>query len=129
MNICLFISVYLSSLPVAHLSDAPQKTVSCYRQGYRTKLLRILPGSLKHSAYSTVTWDLGLTSHAKDKLFPQFSKGFYFRIIQSELCGKGLTLSQSNPVFYVSAAEVFLKTLWEKKKLLIKSNSSFSCSV
>ena len=26
----LIISVYLSSLPVAHLSDAPQKKVSCY---------------------------------------------------------------------------------------------------
>ena len=47
----------------------PQKTVSCYGgivQGYSTKLLRIPPGSLTCSAYSTVTRDLGLTSHPKD---------------------------------------------------------------
>ena len=46
----------------------PQKTVSCYGgvQGYRTKLLRIPPGTLTCSMYSTITWDLGLTSHLKD---------------------------------------------------------------
>ena len=35
-------------------------------QGYRTKLLRNPPGSLTCSAYSTVTRDLGSTSHPKD---------------------------------------------------------------
>ena len=35
-------------------------------QGYRTKLLRIPPGSLTCSVYSTVTRDLGLPSHPKD---------------------------------------------------------------
>ena len=35
-------------------------------QGYWTKLLRIPPGSLTCLAYSTVTRDLGLTSHPKD---------------------------------------------------------------
>ena len=33
---------------------------------YRTKLLRIQPGSFTCSEYSTVTWDLELTSHLKD---------------------------------------------------------------
>ena len=40
-----------------------------------------------------------------------------------------LTLSRTNPGFYVSTAQVFLKTLWEKEKLLIMSNFSFSHSV
>ena len=44
------------------------------------------------------------------------------------LCGKELTLSQTSPGFYVSAVEV-LKTLWEKEKLLVTSNFSFSHSV
>ena len=40
-----------------------------------------------------------------------------------------LTLSQTNPGFYVSAVEAFFKTLWEKEKLLVTSNFSFSHSV
>ena len=43
--------------------------------------------------------------------------------------GKGLTLSQIRPGFYVSALELFLKILWEKEKLLVTSNFSFSNSV
>ena len=39
-----------------------------------------------------------------------------------------LTLSQRSPYFYVSAVQV-LKTLWEKEKLLMTSNFSFSHSV
>ena len=65
----LVVFVNLSSLPVAHLSDAPQKTVSCYVgivQGYSTKLLRAQLGSLTCSMYSTVTRDIGLKSHPKD---------------------------------------------------------------
>ena len=34
--------------------------------GYRTKLLRIPPGSFTCFAYNTVTWDLRLASHPKD---------------------------------------------------------------
>ena len=65
----LVISVYLSSQPVAHLSDAPRRrlVVTGIVQGYRTKLLRVPPGSLTCSTYSTVTRDLGLTSHPTDK--------------------------------------------------------------
>ena len=37
-----------------------------------------------------------------------------------------LTLSQTCSSFYVSAAQAFLKTLWEKEKLLETSNFSFS---
>ena len=40
-----------------------------------------------------------------------------------------LTLSQTIPGFYVSAARVFFKTLREKEKLLVTSNFSFSRSV
>ena len=41
----------------------------------------------------------------------------------------GLTLSLTSPGFYGSAVQVFLKTLWEKEKLLVTSNFSFSHSV
>ena len=40
-----------------------------------------------------------------------------------------LTLSQTSPGFYLSAIQAFLKTLWEKEKLLETSNLSFSRSV
>ena len=40
----------------------------------------------------------------------------------------GLTLSQTSPGFYVSAAQVFWKHC-EKEKLLVMSNFSFSHSV
>ena len=40
-----------------------------------------------------------------------------------------LTLSQTNFAFHVSADIVFIKTLWEKEKLLVTSNFSFSRSV
>ena len=39
-----------------------------------------------------------------------------------------LTLSQTSPGFYVSAVQV-LKKLWEKEKLLVTCNFSFSQSV
>ena len=39
-----------------------------------------------------------------------------------------LTLSQTIPGFYVSAVQVFVKH-WEKEKLLVTSNFSFSHSV
>ena len=56
----LVIFVCLSSLPVAHLSDALRRrlVVRGIVQGYRTKLLRIPPGSLTCSVYDTVTRDL-----------------------------------------------------------------------
>ena len=56
----VFFFVCLSSLPVAHLSDAPRRRVVV------TKLLRAPPGSLTCSVYSTVTRDLGLTSDSRD---------------------------------------------------------------
>ena len=57
----LVISVYLSSLPAAHLSDAPRRRLVVTGDS-----ARIPPGSLTYSAYSTVTRDLGITSHPKD---------------------------------------------------------------
>ena len=53
----LVISVYLLSLLVAHVSDAPRRQLVVTRDSsrYMTKLLRIPPGSLMCSAYSTVT--------------------------------------------------------------------------
>ena len=64
----LVIFVYLSSLPVAHLSDALRRrlVVTGIVQEYRTKLLKAPPGSVTCSAYITVTRDLGLKSHPKD---------------------------------------------------------------
>ena len=59
--------VYLSSLQFPHLSDAPRRQLFWgIVKGYRTKLLRILPGSLTCLAYSSITGDLGLTSHLED---------------------------------------------------------------
>ena len=43
--------------------------------------------------------------------------------------GQEYILSQASPGFYVFAVQVFLKTLWEKEKLLVTSNFSFSHSV
>ena len=40
-----------------------------------------------------------------------------------------LTLSQASPGFYMSAVKSLLKTQWEKDKLLVTSNLSFSHSV
>ena len=40
-----------------------------------------------------------------------------------------LTLYQTSPCFNVLAVQVFLKTPWEKEKLLVTSNFSFSHSV
>ena len=60
-----------------------------------------------------------------------FSKDFFPIIIESWDCWRVkvlLTLSQTNPGFYVSAVQV-LKRLWEKEKLLMTSNYSFSYSV
>ena len=42
---------------------------------------------------------------------------------------KDWTLSHTDPAFYVSSVELFLKTLWEKEKLLVISNFSFYHSV
>ena len=61
-----------------------------------------------------------------------FSTGIYISSARNNavLCANGLTLSQTSPGFYVSAVQVFFfKTLWEKEKLLIKSNFSFSHTV
>ena len=47
-----------------------QKTVSCYGgmvQGYRTKLLMVPPGYLTCSSNSTVTRNLSIKSHPKDR--------------------------------------------------------------
>ena len=40
-----------------------------------------------------------------------------------------LTLSQASPGFYCVCSTSLLKTLWEKEKLLVTSNFSFSHSV
>ena len=59
-----------------------------------------------------------------------------YKLLSIEFCqmvGAGnkptlLTLSHTSPGFYLSAEQVFLKTLWEKEKLLVMSNYSFSHS-
>ena len=48
-------------------------------------------------------------------------------ITEIEIKKYPLTLSQTNPGFYVHAR--FFKTLWEKEELLVTSNLSFSHSV
>ena len=58
----------------------------------------------------------------------RFQGSFFSRLLNLRSCGKGLTLSQTSPGFYVSAVQVFWKH-WEKEKLLVTSNFSFSHSV
>ena len=84
----LIIFVYLSSLPVDHLSDAPRRrlVVTGIVQGYRAP-----PGSLTCSVYSTVTRYLGLKSHPKDN-WPARESNRQTRVFKSsalntELCG------------------------------------------
>ena len=62
--------VYLSPLTVAHLTDVPEDgyLLRGIVQGYRTKLLRALSGSLTCSVNNTVTQDLSLKFHANDNL-------------------------------------------------------------
>ena len=55
-----------------------------------------------------------------------FSKVF-FKVLKT--WDSLVTLSKTSPGFYVSAVQIFLKTLWEKEKVLIMSNFSFSHSV
>ena len=69
----IVISVYLSSLPVAHLSNAPPPPRRLVVTGDGAKIQEETtessawpPGSLTCSEYITVTRDLGLTSHPKD---------------------------------------------------------------
>ena len=56
-----------------------------------------------------------------------------FSLIMSKLLlfGKEFLINPfpNKPWFYVSVVQVFLKTLWEKEKLLVTSNFSFSHSV
>ena len=64
-NLSLIISVYLSSLPVAYLSDAPRRRLAVTGDS-----ARIQDETSENSAWFFnvlgVTWDLGLTSHPKD---------------------------------------------------------------
>ena len=64
----------------------------------------------------------------------KMSSALCFDLDQSKILsfGTGLTLSQTNPGFYVSAVQALKKkkkTLWEKEKLLVTSNFSFSHNV
>ena len=65
----LFISVYLSWLPDAHLSDAPKRQLVVTGDNARTQD-EITKSSawFFNSVYSTVTRDLGLKAYPKDKL-------------------------------------------------------------
>ena len=87
MSSLLIICVYLSLLPVAHMSNTPRRQLLVMGVSARIqdKLLRAMPGSFTCSAYSTVTWDLGLTSHLKDKSHEQWQtytiNSFFFSIL------------------------------------------------
>ena len=61
----LVIFVYLSSLPVAHLSDAPRRRLVVTGDSARVQD-ETVENFFTRSVYSTVTRDLGLTSHPKD---------------------------------------------------------------
>ena len=54
---------------------------------------------------------------------------FYHNVFKRRLVQDNLTLSQNKPWFLRVCSRTLLKTLWEKEKLLITSNFSFSHSV
>ena len=72
--------------------------------------------------------------HYLDKTRPevihtlQLNRGTLFGLVLISTGKQFLSLSQTSPGFYVSAVNVFCKTLWEKEKLLVMSNFSFSHS-
>ena len=65
------VSVYVSSLPVAHISDASRRRLVVTGDSARAKLGRAPPDSLTCSVYSNVTRDFGLKFHPKDKILQQ----------------------------------------------------------
>ena len=58
-------------------------------------------------------------------LFIFVQVGFEMGVTYKSFLSSSSTLSQTSPCFYVSAVQIFLKTLWEKEKLLVTSNFSF----
>ena len=71
-----------------------------------------------------VTW--ALVFHKYSFFF--FPQKIEFQDQMAKNAYNELTFSKTSPGFYVSAVQV-LETLWEKEKLLIMSNFSFSHSV
>ena len=57
------------------------------------------------------------------------ANAFHFGWSKILLFGKELTLSEISPPLYMPSSIRLLKTLWEKEKLLITRNFSFSHSV
>ena len=106
----LVISVYLSSLPVAHLSDVPRRRIVVTGD-----IARIQDETPQSSA-----WFCNMLGIKRGQVGPRFR-------VSSE---RQLTLSQTSPCFYVSVFSTgLLKTLWEKEKLLVTNNFSFSHNV
>ena len=62
----LIISVYLSSLPVAHLGDAPRRLFVVTGDSARIQDETTENSALFFYVFSTVTRNVGLTSHPKD---------------------------------------------------------------
>ena len=58
-----------------------------------------------------------------------FKETLHFLFKSYLLFANPLTLFQTSPGFYESAETSYLKTLWEKEKLLVMSNFSLSHSV
>ena len=87
----------------------------------------------KESATSTVIWQMEkiavititlqnvsvLGVYWNQPVCPSVCPSVYKILISVKVLVRVLTLSQTSPGFYVSAVQVFLKTLWEKEKLLI----------
>ena len=66
----------------------------------------------------------------RESLFcTQFAKQKFCPILYIIVFLKFLTLSETSPGFYVSAVQVFWKTQWQREKLIVTSNFSFSHSV
>ena len=75
------------------------------------------------------SWLCGLELNTLDRTWLMYKMSFALDIFACCKICVSLTLSQTSPGFYMSAVQVFLKTLWEKEKLLIMNNFSFSHSV
>ena len=66
MILVISVYMYLSQLPVAHLSEAPKRRLVVTENSARIQDETTESSAWFFTVYSTVTWDLGLTSHLKD---------------------------------------------------------------
>ena len=109
------------------------------KQWYRTKLLRVQPGSLTCSVYSTVTRDLGSEASSERLLVivrldqthnHEFSSRTHYQLsiradFENELDQCEFSLSKTSPVFYLPAEQIFWKHCGKRRNCSSRAISPF----